>query len=137
MAFSFGEGRDEAQKKIPAFDRDLMLILASCLINFQQKHSRLPTKEVIKIKPIGCFCNCHVPKLIIHSKEKNYYAVFFECRTESASFILMRLPRKFLPSIALIIFLAAPGSISIQLFISLISTRPSTSLFKSLISRIN
>jgi len=49
-----------------------MLILASMLIKFQQKHSPLLGKEVIKIKPAECICYYHASKLIIGGKEKNY-----------------------------------------------------------------
>lgn len=44
-----------------------------------------------------------------------------------ASFILIFRPLNFLPSMDLIILLAAAGSISIHEFISFISMRPSTS----------
>jgi len=42
------------------------------LIQFQQKHSRLLAKEVIKIEPAVCICYRHASKLMIHFKQKNY-----------------------------------------------------------------
>jgi len=49
-----------------------MLILASILIQFQQKHSPPLCKEVIKIKTAECICHYHASKLIIGWEEKNY-----------------------------------------------------------------
>jgi hypothetical protein len=42
-------------------------------IDFQQKHSRLLTKEVVKIKPAICVCECHDSKLGIYFKETNLF----------------------------------------------------------------
>ena len=43
------------------------------LIRFQQKHARLLTKEVVKIKPAICICECHDSKLGIYFKETNLF----------------------------------------------------------------
>jgi len=45
-------------------------------IGIQQKHSRPLGKEVIKIKPV-CIRDCHISKLMIPFKEKNYCHIFF------------------------------------------------------------
>jgi hypothetical protein len=55
-----------------------MLIFVRLLIKFQQKHSRLLAKEIIKVKQAVCLRECHAPKLMIPFKQKNYQAVFFE-----------------------------------------------------------
>lgn len=53
-------------------------------MRFQQKHSRLLAKEVIRIKPV-CTCDCHVSKLVIPFKEKNYCRIFFRLNRHSRS----------------------------------------------------
>ncbi len=91
----------------PAFDKDFFFCF-------------LKTKMVI---------NEHSLITILSSKQTVYLLL--------ASFILILRPLKFLPSSERIIWLAERLSISIQLFISFISILPSTSFFRSLISRIN
>jgi len=64
-------------KKSPGLPGDTYVDFRSISIGFQQKHSRLLAKEVIKIKPV-CLCDCHVSKLMIPFKEKNYCHIFFD-----------------------------------------------------------
>jgi hypothetical protein len=63
-------------KKSPGLPGDTYVDFRSISIRFQQKHSRLLAKEVIKTKPV-CICDSHVSKLMIPSKEKNYCRIFF------------------------------------------------------------
>jgi len=35
------------------------MLIFVLLMDSQQKHSRLLTKEVVKIKPAICICSCH------------------------------------------------------------------------------
>jgi hypothetical protein len=42
------------------------MLIFVLLMDGQQKHSRLLTKEVVKIKPAICICECHDSKLVIY-----------------------------------------------------------------------
>ena len=49
------------------------MLIFVLLMDRQQKHSRLLTKEVVKIKPAICICECHDSKLGIYFKETNLF----------------------------------------------------------------
>jgi hypothetical protein len=68
---------EHGAKKSPGLPGDTYVDFRLISIRFQQKHSRLLAKEVIKIKPV-CICDCHVSKLMIPFKEKNYCHIFFD-----------------------------------------------------------
>lgn len=99
--------------------------LASCFIStvFCQ-----PMSGIHKLSTVICQLTTHYSQLTTHN---------FLYPLLLASFILILLPLKVLPSTARIIFSAAFLSISTQLFISFISILPKTSFLRSLISRIN